>query len=492
MTPRCGSSPTSSARDVRRRAPHREVVLVEAGSALRRGPITGRSCTWCCRHAARRARPRRPGHATCGPTPTPKRWSRSGGRCSCTSRPRTPPSVRRAAAQGGARRRDPADADVRAVPQGVRRVGGRSQPLPDGGLLPRPAPPLRRADGRRQTRRRQVELRRRQPRTAAEKASRTLDVPKPYQPTEDDIDEQVRARPRPHGPAARSAATARGCSPSPPTEAQRALERFVEHRLPTSAARGRDHGPGLGDVALAAVGAAQPRCAAPARRRASRRGRLPTARRCRSPRAEGFIRQVLGWREYMWHLYWHFGPGYTRRNALRGAHAAAGLVARTRRRRRHRRVPAPRAGGRARPRLDPPHPAADGAGQPRAAARLSALGAVGVVRDRLRRRVRVGDADQRHRDEPARRRRHAGHQAVRLGRRLHQQDERPLRRLRVRPEEATRRRRLPVHGGLLGVRAPPPGSSREEQPHAARRRRRWSGSRTSTPCSSRSRHAARF
>ena len=36
--------------------------------------------------------------------------------------------------------------------------------------------------------------------------------------------------------------------------------------------------------------------------------------------AEGFVRQVLGWREYMWHLYWHFGPGYLRRNALR-AHA---------------------------------------------------------------------------------------------------------------------------------------------------------------------------
>ncbi len=33
--------------------------------------------------------------------------------------------------------------------------------------------------------------------------------------------------------------------------------------------------------------------------------------------AEGFVRQVLGWREYVWHLYWHFGPAYLRRNALR-------------------------------------------------------------------------------------------------------------------------------------------------------------------------------
>ncbi len=34
---------------------------------------------------------------------------------------------------------------------------------------------------------------------------------------------------------------------------------------------------------------------------------------------EGFVRQVLGWREYVWHLYWHFGPEYADRNEL-GAH----------------------------------------------------------------------------------------------------------------------------------------------------------------------------
>lgn len=25
---------------------------------------------------------------------------------------------------------------------------------------------------------------------------------------------------------------------------------------------------------------------------------------------EGFVRQVMGWRDYVWHLYWHFGEGY--------------------------------------------------------------------------------------------------------------------------------------------------------------------------------------
>jgi deoxyribodipyrimidine photolyase-related protein len=32
--------------------------------------------------------------------------------------------------------------------------------------------------------------------------------------------------------------------------------------------------------------------------------------------AEGFIRQILGWREYVRGIYWHFMPGYVERNAL--------------------------------------------------------------------------------------------------------------------------------------------------------------------------------
>src|SRR5690242_3876144 len=78
---------------------------------------------------------------------------------------------------------------------------------------------------------------------------------------------------------------------------------------------------------------------------------------------EGLIRQILGWREYMWHLYWHFGPAYTRNNKLEARTKLPGL---------------------------------------------------------------------------------------------HQPNERPLRRLRLRPEESARRRRLPVHCRLLGLRAPPP------------------------------------
>ncbi|WP_203841440.1 cryptochrome/photolyase family protein [Winogradskya humida] len=31
---------------------------------------------------------------------------------------------------------------------------------------------------------------------------------------------------------------------------------------------------------------------------------------------EGFVRQIIGWRDFVWHLYWHFEPGYHRSNKL--------------------------------------------------------------------------------------------------------------------------------------------------------------------------------
>ena len=40
------------------------------------------------------------------------------------------------------------------------------------------------------------------------------------------------------------------------------------------------------------------------------------AGRARIESVEGFIRQVIGWRDYVWHLYWHFGEDYTERNSL--------------------------------------------------------------------------------------------------------------------------------------------------------------------------------
>ena len=48
---------------------------------------------------------------------------------------------------------------------------------------------------------------------------------------------------------------------------------------------------------------------------AYRAGRVPIAS------AEGFIRQVIGWREYVWGVYWAWMPGYRDANVL-GAHRA--------------------------------------------------------------------------------------------------------------------------------------------------------------------------
>jgi deoxyribodipyrimidine photolyase-related protein len=38
--------------------------------------------------------------------------------------------------------------------------------------------------------------------------------------------------------------------------------------------------------------------------------------RARLESVEGFIRQVIGWRDYVWHLYWHFGEDYENNNHL--------------------------------------------------------------------------------------------------------------------------------------------------------------------------------
>lgn len=43
---------------------------------------------------------------------------------------------------------------------------------------------------------------------------------------------------------------------------------------------------------------------------AYRDGRVPIAS------AEGFIRQVIGWREYVWGVYWRWMPDYRTRNKL--------------------------------------------------------------------------------------------------------------------------------------------------------------------------------
>ena len=151
---------------------------------------------------------------------------------------------------------------------------------------------------------------------------------------------------------------------------------------------------------------------------------------------EGFVRQIMGWRDYVWHLYWQQGRGYRRRNALDARGAIPGWFADLDADERRRALPVRRAARGARARLGAPHPAADGARQLRHAARLAPVGGDRLVPPQLRRRLRLGDGAERRRHVAARRRRGHGDQALRRRRRLHQPDERLLRRLPLRPEGA--------------------------------------------------------
>ncbi|MEZ5142655.1 MAG: cryptochrome/photolyase family protein [Acidimicrobiales bacterium] len=188
-------------------------------------------------------------------------------------------------------------------------LGGRSSPTPDGGLLPLAASTARLPHGRRRAGRGPLELRRRQPR-----------APTGRRP---DVAGAGRRRPRRGGSGRAGVA--------PVVVRGGRAHRAVGHqprRCPRPAApvrrrgpaavrppRGR-HAPGrLAPRPLAAVAVPQPRPAAPrevveAAEAAHRAGRVPIAS------AEGFVRQVIGWREYVWGVFWLWMPEYRRENQL--------------------------------------------------------------------------------------------------------------------------------------------------------------------------------
>ncbi len=147
------------------------------------------------------------------------------------------------------------------------------------------------------------------------KGRSVLDVPPPYLPDEDDIDAQVR-----RDLDAMGLDTVGSDGPRlfavTPREAQEALAQFIEHRL---ALFGRYEDAMLSDDwamshSLLSVplnlGVLHPLDAVHAAEQAYRDGAAPLAA------VEGFVRQILGWREYMWQLYWHFGPDYLDSNHL--------------------------------------------------------------------------------------------------------------------------------------------------------------------------------
>ena len=147
-----------------------------------------------------------------------------------------------------------------------------------------------------------------------------LDVPGPAGFREDEIDEQVRRdldRWQQAGQVTLTGEDGPREFAVTRREARQALRSFIKGRLP-------EFGPHQ-DAMLAAhpamahsllsvplnLGLLDPVECAQAAEAAYRSGDAPLAS------VEGFVRQLIGWRDYVWHLYWHFGPEYRYRNALR-------------------------------------------------------------------------------------------------------------------------------------------------------------------------------
>ncbi|GAA0618709.1 cryptochrome/photolyase family protein [Kutzneria viridogrisea] len=145
------------------------------------------------------------------------------------------------------------------------------------------------------------------------RGSARLGVPPPWWPEEDEVDAEVRAdldalaAPTTGVDGPRRFAITRG-------EALAALRQFVDHRLAhfgphEDAVLGKDWAMAHSLLSVPLNhGLLHPLEVVRAAERAHREHDLPLAG------VEGFVRQVLGWREYVWHLYWHLGPEYLARN----------------------------------------------------------------------------------------------------------------------------------------------------------------------------------
>ncbi|NEK86854.1 cryptochrome/photolyase family protein [Blastococcus saxobsidens] len=151
-----------------------------------------------------------------------------------------------------------------------------------------------------------------------------IGVPEPWWPAEDEIDEEVRAdldRWEAAGDVTFVGDDGPRLFPVTRAEAVLRLEDFLQHRLGAfgphedamlAGDRWLAHSllsPALNlglldplEVVVATEGSARDRAAA---------GELLPLNS-----VEGFVRQVMGWRDYIWHMYWHLGRDYRRRNLL--------------------------------------------------------------------------------------------------------------------------------------------------------------------------------
>ena len=150
-------------------------------------------------------------------------------------------------------------------------------------------------------------------------STETLGLDEPHWPREDDVDAEVRediARWEREG-VQFAGEDGRRIFPATRRQALAALRDFVAHRLPTfgryeDAMLHRDRW--MAHSLLSAplnLGLLDPLEVVHAAVEAYAQGDAPIAS------VEGFVRQVIGWRDYIWHLYWHLGENYRSRNQLR-------------------------------------------------------------------------------------------------------------------------------------------------------------------------------
>jgi deoxyribodipyrimidine photolyase-related protein len=151
------------------------------------------------------------------------------------------------------------------------------------------------------------------------RGAKRLDVAEPPAIVEDEIDEQVRADldrwAREDGIAFVGVDGPR-LFPATRREALDRLRHFVEHRLPSfgpyeDAMLAGD--PWMAHSLLSAplnLGLLDPLEVVHRAEDAYRSGNAPLAG------VEGFVRQIIGWRDFIWHLYWYFEPSYRKANEL--------------------------------------------------------------------------------------------------------------------------------------------------------------------------------
>ena len=146
-----------------------------------------------------------------------------------------------------------------------------------------------------------------------------LDLDAPWLATEDDLDGEVRDdldRMARDGKAEFVGDDGPRWSASSRADALAALKTFIEHRLPQfgpteDAMLSGD--PWMAHSTLSPalnLGLLHPLECVEAAESAYRAGKAPLAS------VEGYIRQVIGWREYVYSIYWHVGDDYRHRNAL--------------------------------------------------------------------------------------------------------------------------------------------------------------------------------